>query len=112
MKLPGSDPRSIHLDAVDCCALWHAITRHSMLAACWGVFHGRFKLIQSVFLTSLSLSFVPTDEAAAMYRSLAQAELRRLDRASRNGLQCRHGRDVHIKALKSILQRLPAPMLN
>lgn len=112
MQLPSSDPRSVHLDAVDCCVFWHAVTQHSKLAGSWGVFGGKFKLIQSVFLTSLSLSFVPTDEAAAMYRSFARAELRRLQGASRNGLQCRHGKQRHIDALKSILTRLPEPAMH
>jgi hypothetical protein len=83
-----------------------------MLAACWGVFYGRFRLIQSVFLTSLSLSFVPTGEAAAMYRSLAEAELRRLTGTTRTGLRCRHGREAHIAALKGVLQQLPRPLLH
>lgn len=112
MQLHSSAPGSIHLDATDCCVLWHAVTRHARLAACWGVFVGRFRLIQSVLLTSLSLSFVPTDEAAAMYRSLAEAELRRLNGTHRNSLRCRHSRQVHISALESILKRLPRPMLN
>ena len=112
MQLPSSAPGSLHLDATDCCVLWHAVTRHARLAACWGVFAGRFRLIQSVLLTSVSLSFVPTDEAAAMYRSLAEAELRRLTGTTRNGLRCRHGHQVHIDALRSILERLPRPMLN
>lgn len=112
MQLPSSAPGSIHLDAVDCCVLWHAVTRHARLAACWGIFVGRFRLIQSVLLTSLSLSFVPTDEAAAMYRSLAEAELLRLKGTTRNSLLCRHRREVHVEALKSILQRLPKPVLH
>lgn len=112
MQLPSSAPGMLHLDAVDCCALWHAVTHHSRLAACWSVFTGRFRLIRSVLLTSVSLSFIPTGEAAAMYRSLAQAELRRLERLPRNGLQCRHGHALHIAALKSIQHRLPSPLLH
>jgi hypothetical protein len=112
VQLPSSDPQSVHLDAVDCCALWHAVTRHSRLAGSWGVFGGKFKLIKGVFLTSLSLSFVPTDEAAAMYRSFARAELLRLDGATNNTLRCRHSTQVHVDALKSVLIRLPEPAMH
>lgn len=112
MKKQSANRPLVRLNAIDCCAMWHALAHHPRTMARWAQFEGPFRFLEEIFLTSVSLAFVPTDQLVAMYRSFANAELQRLARKSRNGIQCRHFVLEHRIALNRILDRLIAPVTN
>ncbi len=112
MKLPSSHPGSVHFDAIDCCALWHAFKHQPRLLGAWAEVFGRLAIFRDILARSESLSFVPNEDMVRMYHSLARAEVVRLSDVGAKGLTCRHTHIQHIDHLVAIQNRLSVPRTN
>lgn len=111
--MASSETGSVHLDTVMCCALWHAFANNREKRREWAQCYDQLPKAIDILRTSVDLTFTPAEMVSRVYRSMAQTELDRLARPDQGDcLQCRHGRNGHVVALKKVLRRLPEQVIH